>query len=123
MIFLILFHRPTVDAKRHEIFEILSVKDNAVLVQGQDGNQTEVTQKQAKSFGVFAARDIQIAPGDRIMLQQNRRSPDLRATNGEIAEVKQIDAEGHASWRTTINVSRTVTPKRPTRRRAKPWRM
>jgi ATP-dependent exoDNAse (exonuclease V) alpha subunit len=90
----LLFHRPTVDAKRHEIFEILSVKDNACLVRGQDGNETEVTQKQAKSFGVFAAREIQIAPGDRIMLLQNRRSPELRATNGEIADVKQIDAEG-----------------------------
>ena len=91
----LVFHRPTVDAKRHEIFEILSVKDNAVLVRGQDGNETEVTQKQTKSFGVFAAREIQIAPGDLLMLQQNRRSPDLRATNGEIAAVKQITPEGH----------------------------
>jgi ATP-dependent exoDNAse (exonuclease V) alpha subunit len=91
---MLVFHRPTKDADRHEVFEILSVRDNAVLARNQDGTEAEFTQKQAKSFGVFAARDIEVAPGDRLMLQQNRRNPDFRATNGEFVDVKAIDADG-----------------------------
>jgi hypothetical protein len=90
----LVFHRPTVAADRHEAFEIVSVKDRAVLVRNQNGDEAEVTHKQAKSFGVFAKREIEVAPGDVLMLQSNRRSPELHSTNGERVTVKQFDAQG-----------------------------
>jgi conjugative relaxase-like TrwC/TraI family protein len=90
----LVFHRPTVAADRHEAFEVLSVKDIAVLVRNQDGDETQITPKQARSFGVFAKREIEVAPGDVLLLQGNRRGPDLNATNGQFVTVKQFDEQG-----------------------------
>ncbi len=94
----LVFHRPTVFADRHEAFEIVSVKDKAVLVRNQDGEEAQVTQKQAKSFGVFAKREIEIAPGDVLLLQGNRRGPDFNATNGQRVTVKQFDEQGRMEF-------------------------
>lgn len=90
----LLFHRPTVFADQNEAFEVLSVKDRAVLVRNQDGKEAKVTQKQADCFGVFTKREIEVAPGDVLLLQGNRRSPDFNATNGQLVTVKQFDAQG-----------------------------
>ena len=90
----LLFHRPTVFADRNEAFEILSVKDKAVLVRNQDGEEAEVTAKQAKSFGVFAKCEIEVAIGDVLLLQGNRRGPEFRATNGQFVTVEQFDEQG-----------------------------
>ncbi len=49
-----------------------------------------LTRKQAKCFEVFKVRSIELAPGDKILLLQNRRNfrwLGFRATNGEIATV------------------------------------
>jgi hypothetical protein len=90
----LVFHRPTVAAERHEAFEVVSVKDKFVLVRNQDGEEAQVTQKQAKSFGVFAKREIEVAPGDVLLLQGNRRGPEFNATNGQRVTVKQFDEQG-----------------------------
>ena len=90
----LVFHRPTVAAERHEAVEVVSVKDKAVLVRNRNGDETEVTKKQVKCFGVFAKQEVEVCPGDVLMLQGNRRTPDLNATNGERVTVKQFDAKG-----------------------------
>lgn len=94
----LVFHRPTVAAERHEAFEVVSVKDKFVLVRNENGEEAQVTQKQAASFGVFAKRDIEVAVGDVLLLQDNRRGPDFNATNGQRATVKGFDEQGRMEF-------------------------
>ncbi len=50
-----------------------------------------VSPTQARSFSVHERGQIEIAPGDRLLLTGNRREPHFRATNGELARVRSID--------------------------------
>ena len=43
---------------------------------------------------MFERRPFDVAPGDRILLTANRNDKSFRATNGELATVSRIDANG-----------------------------
>lgn len=49
---------------------------------------------QARSFSVQERSEIEISPGDRLLLTGNRREGEFRATNGELVNVRAIDT-GH----------------------------
>lgn len=50
-----------------------------------------VSPTQARSFSVHERHQIEVAPGDRLLLIGNRRETDFRATNGELAKVRSVD--------------------------------
>jgi ATP-dependent exoDNAse (exonuclease V) alpha subunit len=50
-----------------------------------------VSPTQARSFSVQERNQIEISPGDRLLLTGNRREADFRATNGELAKVRGVD--------------------------------
>jgi len=50
-----------------------------------------VSPTQARSFSVQERSQIEISPGDRLLLTGNRRDADFRATNGELAKVRGVD--------------------------------
>src|SRR5258708_35533903 len=89
----LVFHKNTKDAQRHQSFEVVDYFDGSIITQDAHGQIAAFTGKQAKAFSVFKKQDIEVAAGDKLLLQQNRRG-DLHATNGERATVSRVDPEG-----------------------------
>jgi ATP-dependent exoDNAse (exonuclease V) alpha subunit len=50
-----------------------------------------VSPSQARSFSVHECQQIEVAPGDRLLLTGNRGAADFRATNGELVKVRDVD--------------------------------
>jgi len=92
---LLVFHRRTNNAAKHQAFEVVNVSDTKIRARSNAGVEVEFTTRQVKSFHVFERRPIDIAAGDPLLLTANRRDRDFRATNGEIATVSGFDPEGH----------------------------
>ena len=66
-----------------------------VITQARDGTERTFTEKQAQAFGVFARQDIEVAAGDRLQLQANRKGLfGFKATNGELVTVSRVDESG-----------------------------
>ena len=56
-----------------------------------DGQEITLTQKQTKAYSVFEREEIEIAAGDKLLLQANYKDKSFRATNGELVTVAGID--------------------------------
>jgi ATP-dependent exoDNAse (exonuclease V) alpha subunit len=50
-----------------------------------------VSPSQARSFSVHERQQIEVAPGDRLLLTGNRGDAAFRATNGELVKVRDVD--------------------------------
>ena len=50
-----------------------------------------VSPSQARSFSVHECQQIEVAPGDRLLLTGNRGGAGFRATNGELVKVRDVD--------------------------------
>ena len=86
----LLFHNPVKNAAAGDRCTVLGTDRGKILTRNQDGNEIAFTKKQAKSFGVFAGEKIEVAPGDQILFQANRRLPDGRdITNGDVGVAKK----------------------------------
>ena len=81
------------NAQRHQAFEIVAVQDGKLITNDDQGREVAFTGKQAQALSVFEKQEIEVAPGDKLLLKQNRRG-DLHTTNGERASVTQVDSEG-----------------------------
>jgi conjugative relaxase-like TrwC/TraI family protein len=88
------FHRAVKGIMKNEALEVVRVEGERIVVHRASGGERTITSKHAKSFDVLEARDIEIAPGDRLLLTANRRERGFRATNGEIVTVAQVNAAG-----------------------------
>ena len=88
------FHRQVKGIHRNTTVEVLRTDDKGIVVKCPNGNERRITRKQAQSFDAFERRSIEVAPGDRVLFTANRRQPGFQATNGEIATVDRIDANG-----------------------------
>ncbi|MBL8227358.1 MAG: relaxase domain-containing protein [Bryobacterales bacterium] len=89
----LVFHRDTRDARKHHAYTVVDVQDGAITTEGDDGTTAVFCSKHAKAFSVFERHEVEVAPGDKLLLQENRRG-DLHATNGERVTVQAIDADG-----------------------------
>jgi conjugative relaxase-like TrwC/TraI family protein len=89
----LVFHRDTRDARKHQAYTVVDVQDGSIVTTGDDGSTVAFSGKHAKAFSVFERQQIEVAPGDHLLLQENRRG-DLHATNGERVTVDRMDAEG-----------------------------
>ena len=69
----LVFHKGTKYAHKHEAMTVLSQEDGILHVRSAQGRETTITKKQAKCFGVFAAKDIGVAPGDWLSIQANMK--------------------------------------------------
>jgi ATP-dependent exoDNAse (exonuclease V) alpha subunit len=50
-----------------------------------------VSPTQARSFSVHERQQIEVAPGDKLLLTGNRCAADFQATNGELVKVRDVD--------------------------------
>jgi conjugative relaxase-like TrwC/TraI family protein len=93
----LLFHKPTTGTKKNEAITVLRTEKGKVIGQRADGREIALTGKQAGCFGVFSKREIELAPGDQILMLANRKElgrGGLEVTNGDIEVVRRVDAAG-----------------------------
>jgi len=93
----LLFHKPTTGTKKNEAVTVLRTENGKVIGQRADGREIALTGKQAGCFGVFSKREIELAPGDQILMLANRKEGGrggLEVTNGDVGMVRMVDPAG-----------------------------
>jgi conjugative relaxase-like TrwC/TraI family protein len=87
----LLFHRSSHGIGRHESLTVEHADTSHIVARDQYGVERIVSPTQARSFSVHERQQIEVAPGDRLLLTGNRREADFRATNGELTKVRGVD--------------------------------
>lgn len=87
----LLFHRSSHGIGRNEALIVDRADGSQIIARDLNGVERMVSPTQARSFSVQDRSQIEISPGDRLLLTGNRREADFRATNGELAKVRNVD--------------------------------
>jgi ATP-dependent exoDNAse (exonuclease V) alpha subunit len=87
----LLFHRSSHGIEKHEALTVERTDKSRIVVRDQHGVERMVRPSQARSFSVHERQQIEVAPGDRMLLMGNRRGMGFRATNGELVRVRDVD--------------------------------
>src|SRR6202453_866092 len=85
------FHRSSHGISKHEALVVERANASHIVARDQHGVERMVSPTQARSFSVHERHQIEVAPGDRLLLTGNRREADFRATNGELTKVRGVD--------------------------------
>ncbi len=85
------FHRSSHGIGRNEALVVEGTDRSGIVTRDPNGMERLVSPIQARSFSVQERGQIEVAPGDRLLLTGNRRGPDFRATNGELVKVRSVD--------------------------------
>jgi conjugative relaxase-like TrwC/TraI family protein len=85
------FHKATKEVAKHEAVEVVRVEQNKIVARKESGKEIALTRRQAQAFSMHERQAIAVAPGDRLLLEANRRETGFRATNGELVTVAHID--------------------------------
>src|SRR5262249_9146366 len=91
----LVFHKGVKNVRRNEQLTVLRTEKSKLIAANDKGNEIALTGKQAGAFGVFLQEQIEVAPGDQLLLQANRKQRGLQITNGDIGHVRLIDRHGH----------------------------
>jgi conjugative relaxase-like TrwC/TraI family protein len=87
----LLFHRSSHGIARNDALVVERSDKSHIIARDLNGVERTVSPTQAGSFSVHERSQIEISPGDRLLLTGNRREADFRATNGELAKVRGVD--------------------------------
>jgi hypothetical protein len=87
----LLFHRSSRGVEKHEALTVERTEKSSIVARDQHGMECMVSPSQARSFSVYECQQIEVAPGDRLLLTGNRGAADFRATNGELVKVRDVD--------------------------------
>jgi len=87
------FHRSSRGINRHEALTVERADSTHITAKDLRGVEHSVSPTQARSFSVHERRQIEVAPGDRLLLTGNRREANFRATNGELVKVRSVERE------------------------------
>ena len=85
------FHKATKQVGKQEAVEVMTASPDKLTVRKAAGQEVMLTRRQAQAFSVYERKDIEVATGDKLLLQANRRETGFRATNGELVTVKAIE--------------------------------
>jgi conjugative relaxase-like TrwC/TraI family protein len=85
------FHRSSHGIGKNESLVIERTSASHIVARDRHGVERVVSPTQARSFSVHERHQIEVAPGDRLLLTGNRREAGFRATNGELAKVSSVD--------------------------------
>ncbi len=91
---LLIFHRAAKGIRKNETVDVIQVEDKRLTVRNELGQTRILTARQANSFDVFERKDIEVASGDKLVLNANFRTEEFRSTNGEIVTVWKVDSKG-----------------------------
>jgi conjugative relaxase-like TrwC/TraI family protein len=87
----LLFHRSSHGIEKHEALTVERTDKLGIVVRDQHGTEHTVSPSQARSFSVHERQQIEVAPGDRLLLTGNRGDAGFRATNGELVRACDVD--------------------------------
>lgn len=85
------FHKGTKTVGKNEAVEVVRVEKDKVIARKDSGLEVALTGRQAKAFSVYERQTIPVAPGDRLLLEANRREMKFRALNGELVTVRGVE--------------------------------
>jgi ATP-dependent exoDNAse (exonuclease V) alpha subunit len=91
---LLVFHRAVKGIGKNETVDVKQVEKKQIIVRTPQGKLRALNAKQAKSFDVCEKQAFEVAPGDKLLITANRRTPGFKVTNGEIVAVNRIDQHG-----------------------------
>ena len=86
------FHKAVKGVAKNEALEVVSADQSAITARKATGEILQITNRQAKAFGVFEKQDLEISAGDKLLLQANWRDKRFRATNGELVTVASVES-------------------------------
>jgi len=87
----LLFHRSSHGIEKHEALTVERTDKLGIVVRDQHGMERTVSPTQARSFSVHECQQIEVAPGDRLLLTGNRSDAGFQSTNGELVKVRDVD--------------------------------
>jgi ATP-dependent exoDNAse (exonuclease V) alpha subunit len=87
----LLFHRSSHGIEKHEALTVERTDKMGIVARDQHGMERTVSPSQARSFSVHERQQIEVAPGDRLLLTGNRKNTEFRVTNGELVKVRDVD--------------------------------
>ena len=93
------FHRAVADvAKKNESLEVISSDRGAITARRESGKTVRLTSQHVKSYGVFEKDVMEVAAGDKLLLQANWKDKGngktFQSTNGEMVAVASVDDGG-----------------------------
>jgi hypothetical protein len=85
------FHKATRKIGKSEALEVVTVDKDKLLARKHNGEEVTLTRRQAQAFSVMERNQMEVAPGDKLLLEANRREKGFRATNGELVTVARVE--------------------------------
>ena len=85
------FHKAVKGVSKNSALEVVSTDRDEVRVRKADGQEIALTKKQTRAYSVFEREEIEIAAGDKLLLQANYKDKAFKATNGELVTVAGIE--------------------------------
>ena len=86
----LLFHRSSRGIEKHEALTVERTDKSSIVARHQNGMERTVSLTQARSFSVHDRHQIEVAPGDKLLLTGNRGDAAFRSTNGELVKVRDV---------------------------------
>lgn len=88
------FHNPVKGiALKNESLEVIGADKHGISARKLNGNTVKITGRQAEAFAVFEKQELEISPGDKLLLQANWRDKRFKATNGELVTVTDVSPD------------------------------
>jgi ATP-dependent exoDNAse (exonuclease V) alpha subunit len=85
------FHRASRGIEKHDALTVTGISGSSINATNERGEEKSVSLTQARSFSVHERREIEVAAGDKLLMMGNRKEPGFRATNGELATVRNVE--------------------------------
>jgi conjugative relaxase-like TrwC/TraI family protein len=85
------FHKATKDVGKHESVEVVRVDQDRLMARKENGQEITLSRRQAQAYSVHERQEIEVAAGDKLLLEANRRDQKFRATNGELVTVARVE--------------------------------
>ena len=77
----------------HPALEVVAVHSQKLTVRRPNGKTASLNPSELEKYAVFQKEDIEVAAGDKLLLQANwreKRGQDFKATNGELVTVASV---------------------------------
>jgi ATP-dependent exoDNAse (exonuclease V) alpha subunit len=87
----LVFHRASRGIEKHETLKVTGISSSSIKATNERGEEESVSLTQAGSFSVHERREIEVAARDKLLMMGNRKEPGFRATNGELATVRNVE--------------------------------
>jgi hypothetical protein len=93
-----------------EVCPVIGANDKGVIIE-KGGVQTTMSYRYTNRFVVAAAKEMEIAPGDRLQLKFNGKSAEgTRLNNGELVTVREMAPDGSLVVEAAKGARKTLTP-------------